>query len=63
MCKIRSLMNTKNNLAETKMEKKKKQALITMQQKTKHLGTALSRQVLIYMKKTINSLERLERLS
>lgn len=56
-------MNTKNNLAETKMENKTKQALITMQQKTKHLGTALSRQVLIYMKETINSLERLERLS
>lgn len=30
-------MNTKNNLAETKMEKKKQPALITMQQKPKNI--------------------------
>lgn len=59
MCKIRSLMNTENNLAETKMEKKNKTGSdYNATKNIKHLSIALSRQVLIYMTETINSLER-----
>lgn len=65
MCKIGSFLNTKNNLAESKMGKKQKTtgSDYNAPKNIKHLSIALSRQVLTYMKEAIKYLERLERLS